>query len=344
MPELGPMLAKAAAATAWDNVKFHLPRVRLDDTLLGAAGGAALGAGVYGARRAFGGNDPEERKPSLLGHALAGAAAGAVGGNVIGDRARRYVVNNTRPYGYTAGQAHLAPKSLGHLWRTAVLDQPDLEALTDAPNVEKFEAGEWNGPLKMRHDIFRLSAGLPQRFGTFNPLGDTDFRPNDHSGGVPGRFPAFEFSPTAAEDWLKGTVGTMLRRTRSRRAKEPAEIAEDMTFGELLSRHGVERTGPDRFRMFDLWDFEPSDQEKALLGRLLSAPGRWQAEVSPEDAAQVDLMPDVGKTNLDLIKSLGSRLLANRFLLHRGGALFDQEVDVSDPNALTLLYRNAAGG
>jgi hypothetical protein len=118
--QLNPKLASLA------DIKAQLPGVHVPDILLGGAGGAAAGA-LYDY---FKGAPKEKRYATALKRILGGAAIGAAGTNLLGDRARRYITNSVAgPFGYDAGNIlqQLKPRSLQHVIDAAVLDKPSYD-------------------------------------------------------------------------------------------------------------------------------------------------------------------------------------------------------------------------
>lgn len=115
-------------------LKAHLPGFHAPDMLLGGAAGAGAGA-LYDY---FKGAPKGKRFSSALKRILGGAAIGALGTNLIGDRARRYISNSVAgPFSYSAEDAltQLKPRSLAHVRDALVLDKPAY----DPAAVEKLK-------------------------------------------------------------------------------------------------------------------------------------------------------------------------------------------------------------
>ena len=161
-----------------DNIKHHLPRIRLPDSVIGAGLGAGLGAGAYGLRRLTG---AEEEDVSLPAHMLTGGLLGFGAGNLVGDRARRYVANNLFPAGYgNVDQAEmLRPKSLKHVFDTAFRDLPSRHVQEAAGEPFWRDAGLTPFVLDARRELLRRGMGLPIRRGEgiFASLGKRDYTP-----------------------------------------------------------------------------------------------------------------------------------------------------------------------
>lgn len=106
-----------------ESITAQLPGLHAKDMLLGAA----LGGGAGLAYDALASNpDGEKRLPKALKRILGGAALGATGANIVGDRARRYITNTQLPFGYGASGSIL-PKSFKQFWEGAVLDKPSFD-------------------------------------------------------------------------------------------------------------------------------------------------------------------------------------------------------------------------
>jgi hypothetical protein len=134
-PGIVETAARAAGPTALAAYS-HLPRIRGLDSAVGGAVGALGGLGVEATRRAFG----KKTKNSLMDYlrsAAVGGVAGAGAGNLIGDRARRYVSNTLIPMSYSSHDPmkdpvqtsvsplqRLLPADFRQFWDAAVLDRP----------------------------------------------------------------------------------------------------------------------------------------------------------------------------------------------------------------------------
>jgi GNAT superfamily N-acetyltransferase len=169
-----PAVKAAAVSDVLNAAYAQLPRIRVPDTAVGAGVGALGGLGLdalWGARPG------ESRWRKRLGRVLAGAGAGALAGNVVGDRARRYISNSFVPFGYENDAVKaLRPRSFSHVWNAAILDKPQygvsnregLERLSghgtqanaaaadDAYRKDTLE----NYILPARREIFRRQLGV----------------------------------------------------------------------------------------------------------------------------------------------------------------------------------------
>ena len=199
----------------WKGIKHHLPRPRLLDTLGGSALGAGLGGGVYGLRRLVSGEDDDEAdRMGLLGHLGIGAGLGGVLGNVVGDRARRWVSNRIVPWGYGPSQKkYLKPRSLRDFWEGAILDKPlqlsDKELLKPDSGHENLPRTIWG----MRRELLRRGMGLPVRDeenAFFRSIGRHKYAPTKASGGLPGTYRTVELNPKrwAAELARESSIGS----------------------------------------------------------------------------------------------------------------------------------------
>lgn len=326
-------------ADALSNIRWHLPRVRLPDTVAGGLLGAGLGAGVYGVRRWM--TDKDKEQPSLLQHIGIGAGLGAVGGNVVGDRARRYLVNNTDPTGHKPrDMGSLAPKSLSQFFRTAIQDMPEPHANGAATTEQPAELS-----TALRHELFRRSLGLPVAEGSqayFRPVGDRPYVPTETSGGVAGVSPTVEFNPARWAEIEASPMGQDSLAALQTTYKKPAREERLAAFKEVLGRHGYARGENGKYNVHDLWDFALTPQEHGLLSdyirRRFTAPTSLDVPVanaadydkqgwrSPVDVYWSKSRPPSQREHFRI---LAQRKLLNDVLLHRGGVALDQGFDMT---------------
>lgn len=139
-----------------ENIRWHLPKLRVPDTVAGGLAGAGVG-GLYDLIRGKG----KDGKRKTLKRVLTGALTGAGLSNVVGDRFRRYISNTKLPLGYTATAAKEITPSWQRIWNAAILDKQDY----DPKAVRYWESQP--GDRKMlpflpaRHEIVRRQFGLP---------------------------------------------------------------------------------------------------------------------------------------------------------------------------------------
>lgn len=272
---------------SWADIKHHLPRIRLADSAIGAGLGAGAGALTYAMR-------DKEEEPSLAGHVLAGGLLGVGAGNLAGDRARRYLANNISPAGYDASATakSLMPKSLSHLWRTAVQDLP-AEHLQGQAGPHPAQT-----PLVMdaRRELFRRDMGLPVRPANalWRSLGQQSFEPQkavpsthsgwnqqSGSGGRPGTYETVDFAPqgalaesfstpggssdagiSAMQQALKLRYLAEQSSPRDRQWSAASRVGDPLA--PLLGTHGETFDG-SKANVKDLWDFALSDDENDQL-------------------------------------------------------------------------------
>lgn len=137
------------------DIMSQLPGAHPKDMLLGAALGGGAGL-LYDLAK----GQPEGRRLSTtLKRLLIGAGTGAVGGNLIGDRARRYISNTQLPAGY--GTSSLLPRSFQHFWDAAVADKPsfDPEALKKLPELGGSKEVA-DAAIAARYELVRRSMNL----------------------------------------------------------------------------------------------------------------------------------------------------------------------------------------
>lgn len=345
---------------AWQSIKHHAPRIRLPDTAAGMAMGGLAGLGTYGVSRMMSGNDPRKKKPSLWKHLAVGAGLGGLGGNVVGDRARRYLSNNMVLFGYDPKRTfqHIKPTSWGQFYDTAIRDVPN-------PAVDKMmeEGMGTRSDIDVRRDLARHGMGLPASNPSnpaLRPLGDRQFTPDAFSGGVAGTYPAYEFNPDYREPGtgkglaeLYGNMPRQLARksqefaTDTRAPDDPVHPRREYIADILLSRHGYRGGeapgGRKLMAVNDLWDFAHEPGESKVFKQFLTSPGTWKdrlTDAQRETVGTTDLKGAPSDlTQGSYLKLLGMRKLFNDLVLHRGGVVFDQAADVTDPNNPTFYWQ-----
>lgn len=143
-----------------ENIRWHLPKIRVPDTIAGSLAGAGVG-GLYDLIRGKG----KDGKRKTLRRVLTGALTGAGLTNLVGDRFRRYVANTKLPLGYTANASKEIKPSLKRIWNAAILDKQDF----DPKALEYWESrrDDMTRFLPARYEIVRRQFGLP--FDKANP-------------------------------------------------------------------------------------------------------------------------------------------------------------------------------
>ena len=139
-----------------DSMMAHMPGMHPKDMLLGAAAGGGAGL-LYDLVK----GQPEGRRTSTtLKRLLAGAGIGAVGGNIFGDRARRYVSNTVLPFSYDSGS--LMPRSVQHVVDAAFLDKPSYDPAAVAKLPDSFGGSKEvaDTALSARRELVRRSMNL----------------------------------------------------------------------------------------------------------------------------------------------------------------------------------------
>lgn len=217
----------ASAKKAVPAIKHHLPRIRLPDTVAGAAVGGLGGLG-YAGLRDFMSDNEEEDDARYKTYGALGALGGAGAANIVGDRARRYIANNTPAFSYGrsrnnpaanalkkklgvtsfAPSGFLKPRSFKHVYDTAIRDKPDA-AVWEFLNTDMDEGGTGLPPgiVAGRHELLRRHMGLPidPKQEIFHSTGRRWFQPENfydnegkptgiHSGGIAGVREHLEFN------------------------------------------------------------------------------------------------------------------------------------------------------
>lgn len=150
---------------SWADLQAQLPGLHAKDMLLGGAVGGGAGL-LYDLAK---GAPEGKRLSSALKRVLGGAAIGAAGANLLGDRFRRYHSNVMIPAGYdsTEKAKQLVPKSLSQFVDAAIKDKPAF----DSKDVEKLRAhfgDRTESVLGARRELNRIAQGVH----TKNPIAD----------------------------------------------------------------------------------------------------------------------------------------------------------------------------
>jgi len=305
-----------------NSVLAQLPGVHPKDMLLGAALGGGAGI-LYDTLAAKPEN--EKRLPKALKRILGGAAIGAAGANVVGDRARRYITNTQLPFGYgTSGS--VLPKSFKQFWEGAVLDKPSFdpaavqEIVNSRPYNKQYGAIVQN-MLGARRELLRRTFGVHGN----NP--DTDFWQKNKGTGGPDYYSLNEARkdyPQLVKDLFLPT--RLSKPPQSLFAAPGKAVAQENTaagwintelFGadSLLGGQQVSlQPAGKKFkgRVLDRYDVTPTKQDIAelknavLSGKILDP--KWRA------AKRTDSGYYAGHTNSSYIKSLLARLLVDNVL------------------------------
>lgn len=300
-----PMPAlKEGSAKAADWVD-QLPRLRLPDTIAGAALGGTAGLAVQGLHRLLS-RKKGKNAPSLLRGALTGAALGAAGGNVVGDRLRRFLSNARPPVGYGVEAPDL---SLQNIYRAGILDEP-------AYTTEHLPQG-LQDVVAARHELLRRSLGVHgQNTGT------PDFwsRQQDDSLSLNPDHPR---SPALVRRLLlgRGGHGTPVASELRREAERINQGHVSNAFlGPIAGGQTIqvkpEGPGQDLYQVRDRWDFTLGDQERKLRNQLLGqlVTGGLSQPLPPEQP-RPDYLPE-GTTGAKALSSLLGRDLVDRVLVH----------------------------
>jgi len=252
-----------------------MPRFRIPDTLVGGTLGAGAGAGVYGLRHAM---TPEkdrekwEKNHSLVQHLLGGAATGAVAGNIVGDRGRRYISNNLIPFDYASQENTFKPRSLAQVNRTLIQDLPanDLPGDFGLMFTQHSELA--------RRELLRRALGVHTNKPAtdyFREIGKHPFEPTELSGGIKGNYDTVEFNPPRLKDLYQATSSDMLGNgpfADSHTLPDWQDNGYTNFLAALLSRHKVrpEHKNTSNLEASDLWDFAPDAVDKHLWRDTLS--------------------------------------------------------------------------
>jgi hypothetical protein len=138
----------------------QLPGLHPKDILLGAALGGGAGL-LYDTIR---GQPAGKRLSTTLKRVLTGAGVGAVGANVVGDRARRYITNSALPFGYDQEGmlSQLAPRSGKHVYDALIADKPSYDPKVVAGLKDSFsgDAAAFDTAVAARYELGRRALGV----------------------------------------------------------------------------------------------------------------------------------------------------------------------------------------
>jgi hypothetical protein len=252
-------------------LRYHLPKIRLPDSIAGTTLGGLGGLGLAGVRDILS-DDEEEDKLRYARYGMLGAAGGFGAGNLIGDRARRYIANNVPAFGYdkynkspksialakqlgvkgTGPVDFLKPQSLKQFVNTAILDRPS-EAMTRFLATPPKEGGPGLLPVNVagRIELMRRHMGLPVRpeDAMFRSTGKRWFQPTVSqsirgkgqgtvlSGGVPGNREHVEFNPKFLQEALVDNA-----TNTTPKASNPQMFAKAIS-GGMPVREAIKRYG-----------------------------------------------------------------------------------------------------
>ena len=138
----------------------QLPGLHPKDMLLGAALGGGAGL-LYDTVR---GQPEGKRLSTTLKRVLTGAGVGAVGANVAGDRARRYITNSALPFGYDQEGmlSQLAPRSWQHVYDALIADKPSYDPKVVAGLTDRFsgDVDARDTSIAARYELGRRALGV----------------------------------------------------------------------------------------------------------------------------------------------------------------------------------------
>jgi len=308
------------------SVYSALPAVRLGDTLIGGGLGALGGAALNTAREYF---TEDSKDRDLLGAAtkgvLLGGATGAALGNVVGDRARRYL-SNTVPligHGYSS---EATSKGISPFKDDGGVDWSKLysAAVDDVP-VRRNSLGETSNKIddfteRARHELFRRQLGVhtPGASDLWVENNDKSMSMNPdnvdvvkHTGAM-----MLPIQPVKSlSDWVSSI--------NSAKPESPGAMRW-ITGGQTASLKPfpgptVGAPGPAIIDQRDRWDFTMRPNEKeVMLGQLkdfiLGDKDALSRPAEPGTDYEMAITPDKKQTRLDQMKSLLQRSLINNLV------------------------------
>lgn len=304
-----------------ESITAQLPGLHAKDMLLGAAlgGGAGLAYDALASKP-----EGEKRLPKALKRILGGAALGATGANLVGDRARRYITNTQLPFGYGASGSSL-PKSFKQFWEGAVLDKPSfdpaaVQALANKQPDNKGYSDVLKNIIGARRELWRRSFGV-------HGNSQADIWQKNTGGRGPDYYSLNESRkdyPQLVKDlFLPSRLATDIKPLFANPAKVVARenagegwVGSDMFGSDSLvggQQIGVQPVGTGfKGRVVDRIDVTPSKEDTAafrdaiLSGKIFDS--KWRNAVRDNKGTY-----DTG-TNAAFVKSMLGRLLIDKGL------------------------------
>lgn len=307
-------------------LKSQLPGLHAKDMLLGGAIGGGAGL-LYDLAK---GAPKGKRLRSAVQRILGGAATGALGANLLGDRFRRYHSNVMIPAGYDATEKakQLVPKSLGQFLDAAVYDKPAFDP-KDLAALKPHFGENVDTVVGARRELNRIAQGVHSK----NP--NTDYWQKNKGTAGPDYYSLNEQSPKYLKN-LAQLFGPQNNENLKALLAKPDEIiatenqntdprytgawqtsglfgADTLLGGQqvVATRDGKNIVG----RVLDRYDMTPSQPElqeagKAVRNLDILNPFWWakQREKTPGDYNKPDT------TNAGFMANLLSRLAWDRVL------------------------------
>lgn len=331
-PAVHPQVMLKAAAPdlkqILENIRWHLPKMRVPDTVAGAVLGGGAGA-VYDAIK---GRD-ETGKRRTGRRMLTGALAGAGLTNLIGDRARRYISNTKLPMGYTPNAAKELTPSLGRVWRAGVLDKQDYDpkAVADVRSWRN-SWGTINDPIEKilppRYELVRRQFGLPVPNADnawFKKTPEGYYSLNEDSPDYHRRlrdmFGSFKHRGIARNKSLLGGPDRLLSEPEKalqafnhygdQQTTGYDFFGAQQLFGGMQVPHIKDNTGVISGIALDRWDQTHTPVEnkyfKDNLWKMLTD-SKWRKAPLNQEISRY-LRPGINHTNMSAMKALGGRVV-----------------------------------
>lgn len=293
----------------------QLPGLHPKDMLLGAALGGGAGL-LYDVAR----GQPEGRRVSTtLKRLLAGAGIGAVGANLVGDRARRYIINSILPFGYDQSNIleQLKPRSAKHVYDALIADKPSYDPKALAELNERFNGNKAvrDTAIAARYELYRRGMGVHSD----NPVRDFWQRNKGVKGpdyySVNEKHP--EYARRVAQLYLQSAPGspplTGPEAVSALNAAQGWRAFDALGANTLLGEQQVMADSKGQGRVLDRHDITP---EKAHANKLWDATKRLDVFKPSWWGQQHDASSpyDAGKTNAGWLTSLLGRMFWDRVL------------------------------
>jgi hypothetical protein len=312
-----------------ENIRWHLPKLRVPDTVAGGLAGAGVG-GLYDLIRGKG----KDGKRKTLKRLLTGALTGAGLSNVVGDRFRRYISNTKLPLGYTPTAAAEIKPSLRRIWNAAILDKPDYDPTAVAYWNNRPGVKNMLPFLPARQEIVRRQFGLPvdqtNPWWQKNPEGyySLNEKSPDYAHRLPLLFGSYGRTGIRRDPWLSRSGPDQILKNPARALPAFSKYPDSQTdtfnffgasplFGGMHLPHVKHPDGSYSGMALDRWDVTPNQLEADYFKknwRRALTDAKWRNAPLKENLSWYLKNDGAGHTNASTMKALGGRLVWDNLL------------------------------